>query len=615
MPNDLIGHSIGQYHIIKQLGEGGMATVYKAYDTRGDREVAVKIIRSDLFGTTVLKRIYKRFEREAQSLEKLSHPNIVSVIEYGEHDGSPFIVMEYIPSGTLKQKLGKPILWTEAFRIIVPIAQALDYAHKNKIIHRDVKPSNILITESGQPKLTDFGIAKILESDEGVTLATTTGVGIGTPEYMAPEQGMGHEVDASADIYSLGIVLYELITGKKPFRADTPMAVVVKHVNDPLPRPSQFVSNLPKELEQILFKALAKSPEDRYRSMQEFANALERIQKVVKEAAKEKANKPQEKKRKPAPIKLSRRWVGFLGGSATLFLAIWLGLPKIRILASLEPTITATIQVQASPTESFVETITPTLTPTKVVTPFPTNIPSKLTDVKGVSMVLVSAGKFWMGGDGIGGFFDEQPAHQIYLDAFYIDRYEVTNVLYKACVDTGTCDPPTSTSHYNSSQYAQHPVVNVNWYMAKEYCEWRGGRLPTEAEWEKAARGTDSRYYPWGNYNDIDCLDANFYDALNIVYCVGDTKPVGSYYRGYSPYGAYDMAGNVWEWAADWYSSDYYASSPASNPLGPDNGGNRVLRGGSWSSPPHDIGTANRDGSDPLKANNTIGFRCAMDVP
>jgi serine/threonine protein kinase len=201
---DFTGQTIGRYHIIEALGEGGMATVYKAFDTRLERNVAIKVIRTDLFGTTVLNRMLKRFEREAKVLAKLSHPNIVKVLDYGEHDGAPYLVMEYLPGGTLKQKLaGRQISWQDAIRLLMPVARALAHAHASGIIHRDIKPSNILITQTGEPMLSDFGIAKILEN-ETTTELTTSGAGIGTPDYMAPEQGMG-QADERADVYALGI--------------------------------------------------------------------------------------------------------------------------------------------------------------------------------------------------------------------------------------------------------------------------------------------------------------------------------------------------------------------------------------------------------------------------
>jgi serine/threonine protein kinase len=270
---NLTGKDLGRYHIIEQLGEGGMAAVYKAFDTRLERFVAIKVIT---FGQYDKEMFLLRFEREAKALARLSHPNIVKVHDYGEENGLPYLVMEFLPGGTLKSKLGKPMPWTEAIKLILPIAQALDYAHNLNIVHRDVKPANILLNESGQPMLTDFGIAKILEADSQLQL-TGAGVGIGTPEYMAPEQGQGLPVDRRADIYALGVVFYELVTGRRPFQADTPMAVVIKHITEPLPRPTTFVPELPTEIENIIFKALSKKPEDRYQDMATFAKALEKM--------------------------------------------------------------------------------------------------------------------------------------------------------------------------------------------------------------------------------------------------------------------------------------------------------------------------------------------------
>jgi len=268
----LVGQDVDRYHVVEQLGKGGMAYVYKAYDDRLDRNVALKVIIMN--EQEDMTKFFKRFEREAKALAKLSHPNIVKIHDYGEYNGAPYLVMEYLEGGTLKLKLGKPIPHNEAARLLTPIAQALDYAHGLNIIHRDVKPANIMLTKTGLPMLTDFGIAKILEGKETTEL-TGTGVGIGTPDYMSPEQGQGVQVDFRTDIYSLGVVFYELVTGKKPFHADTPMATIIKHITGTLPRPKEYVNNLPDEVENVIFKAMAKNPENRYQTMGDFARALE----------------------------------------------------------------------------------------------------------------------------------------------------------------------------------------------------------------------------------------------------------------------------------------------------------------------------------------------------
>ncbi len=270
----LPGDSIGRYHILEQLGEGGMAGVYKAYDTRLEREVAIKFLRTELFGEAVLEQLYKRFEREAKALARLSHFHIVKIHDFGEYENTPYLVMEYVPGGTLKSRMGKPIPWRDAFEVLLPVARAVEYAHQHGVLHRDIKPSNILIAEDGEPLLSDFGIAKILETGESQAI-TTTGVGIGTPEYMAPEQGLAKGVDARTDVYSLGVVLYEMLTGRKPYTADTPTAILIKQAHDPLPNPMDYVPDLPFDVVKVLLKALAKQPEFRYASMADMVNAME----------------------------------------------------------------------------------------------------------------------------------------------------------------------------------------------------------------------------------------------------------------------------------------------------------------------------------------------------
>jgi serine/threonine protein kinase len=273
--DNLVGQNLGRYHVIEPLGQGGMASVYKAFDTSLERNVAIKIIRTDRKEGTEQNEFLKRFQREAKALAQLDHPYILKVLDYGEQEGIPYLVMPFVQGGTLKQKMGRPMPYREAASLLAPIANALDYAHRRKIIHRDVKPANILISESNTPILSDFGIAKIIESGESTQL-TATGVGIGTPDYMAPEQWMG-KADACTDIYSLGVVFFQMVTGRLPFTADTPAAVLIKHMQDPLPRASLFVPDLPEAVEQVLFKALAKEPINRFQDMGAFADALGKL--------------------------------------------------------------------------------------------------------------------------------------------------------------------------------------------------------------------------------------------------------------------------------------------------------------------------------------------------
>jgi len=375
MPN-LTGQSIGRYHILEQLGEGGMAIVYKAYDTRLERNVALKVLRTDLFGSAIIEQILKRFEREAKSLAKLSHSSIVNILDYGEFEGSPYLVMEYLPGGTLKQKLGHAIPWHEAIQILLPISRGLAYAHQHGVIHRDVKPANVLMKEENIPVLTDFGIAKLLEGADGHTL-TASGVGIGTPEYMAPEQGIGAStIDARADIYSLGIVLYEMVTGRKPYTADTPMAVVLKQMTDPLPRPTDFVPDLHEEVEHILFKALAKQPEDRYEDMNSFITAMEDVL-TTKDMTEVPISVKRVKKKRATSVMPSPKAIIAIVGVIGVILVIAFGGSWVtkQLSAESKTGVTST-KVSSNPSSTFTiipptKTLEPSPSPTLTLTPHP----------------------------------------------------------------------------------------------------------------------------------------------------------------------------------------------------------------------------------------------------
>ena len=269
-------------------------------------------------------------------------------------------------------------------------------------------------------------------------------------------------------------------------------------------------------------------------------------------------------------------------------------------------TSSSTPSIQPS-TSTFTPLPSPTLT--KTVASTLASSPIEITDARSAKMALVPAGEFIMGSEK--GNTNEQPVHIVYLDAFYMDIYEVTNALYQACVKAGGCTPPQKTrsysilSYYGNLEYIDYPVVYVNWYQANKYCEWRGGGLPTEAQWEKAARGTDGRTYPWGE--EIDCSQANSFGCVR-----ADETKVGSFDSGKSPYDIYDMAGNVQEWVADWYGADYYHDSPASNPLGPNSGQYRVARGGSMFG---DVRSTYRNFFIPGYNQSDVGFRCARVAP
>jgi len=268
------GHQLGPYLVQEQVGKGGMATVFKAYHARLDRNVAIKVIHpayKDDAGFTA------RFEREAQIVAKLEHPGIVPVYDYAEDDGQPYLVMKYVEGQTLRRLLsGGPLPLAEISRIMTAVADALTYAHKQGVLHRDIKPSNIILTADGTPYLTDFGLARIAQAGESTM---STDMILGTPQYISPEQAQGERnLDARTDIYSLGIILYEMVVGRVPFSADTPYAIVHSHIYTAPPQPSEVNPEIPAAVEQVLLKALAKDPADRYASaaemMRDFQEAL-----------------------------------------------------------------------------------------------------------------------------------------------------------------------------------------------------------------------------------------------------------------------------------------------------------------------------------------------------
>ncbi|HAV75789.1 MAG TPA: hypothetical protein DCX53_00385 [Anaerolineae bacterium] len=264
------GQTLGHYQIIDQIGQGGMATVYKAYQPSMDRNVAIKILPRQLAESA---EFTQRFQQEARFIAKLEHPHILPVFDYGESEGVAYLVMRYLEAGTLKEKMvtGRPLPLDEIDRLFTQLAGALSYAHSFGIVHRDLKPSNALIDSHGNLFLTDFGIAKLLESAS--PRLTQTDAIMGTPAYISPEQAQATHVDQRSDIYSLGIILYEMVAGRVPFVADTPLAVILQHVSDPLPPPSTINANIPEAIEQVILKSLAKHPEDRFNTVTEFSSA------------------------------------------------------------------------------------------------------------------------------------------------------------------------------------------------------------------------------------------------------------------------------------------------------------------------------------------------------
>ncbi len=268
MTTNLLGKKLGQYKLISLVGEGGIATVYKAFQHSLDRWVAVKVLHSDD------QNVLDRFEREAKAVANLRHRNILMVYEYGIEADLPYIVMELVEEGTLENYLtGEPMDWARAVNIAIYLSDALHYAHEHGLIHRDVKPTNILMPQEDWPLLADFGLVKVSDDDKALT---ATGMIMGTPSYIAPEQARGDKIGIHADMYALGVILFEMIAGRLPFAYENANYLMLAHIQEEPPSPRDFNADCPADVEEIILKTLEKSPEDRYSDMKSMGAALRR---------------------------------------------------------------------------------------------------------------------------------------------------------------------------------------------------------------------------------------------------------------------------------------------------------------------------------------------------
>ncbi|MCA2001374.1 MAG: serine/threonine protein kinase [Chloroflexi bacterium] len=316
-----IGENVGPYRIIEQLGQGGMATVYKAYHASLDRYVALKALHPAFYEDQTFTM---RFQREARVVAKLEHPNIVPIYDYSEHEKRPYLVMKYIEGNTLKARLAQgPLTAEEIERVVDSVGAALAYAHRQGILHRDVKPSNVIIARDGSMYLADFGLARIAQAGESTMSSDAI---MGTPQYISPEQAMGKkDLDAGADIYSFGVMLYEMVVGQVPFSADTPFSIIHDHIYTPLPLPQKVNPSVPDAVQRVLLKALAKDRLDRYATVEELAAAFKQAWSeagvpmrgaavLTPLAVSEAGGEPKKREAGAAPLKTKKpapwKWVG-----------------------------------------------------------------------------------------------------------------------------------------------------------------------------------------------------------------------------------------------------------------------------------------------------------------
>jgi len=638
MSSSIVGQVLlGQYRVDAFVASGGMGTVYRVWDLKRNVSLAMKVLHADLAEDPA---VFKRFQREARALQKLAHPHIVPFYGLYQARGMAFLLERFIDGPSLKellrQRKGKPQAVGEALIYLKAVSSALGYAHAHSVVHCDVKPGNVMVDQGGSIYLTDFGVARHAES------TTTTLAVAGTAAYMAPEQVRGEAVSAETDGYALGVMLYEMLTGERPFRGDergtesggatAAERIRYGHLHLAPPDPRKLNPEVPEGLAGVAVKALAKRPEERYRATRELYEAVcFAVEADLEDVPDRVAMREDAQDFGIAPVLPGRPQQQSLAGSHPARLLTTVGARTILIgmlmvgslasvlligrISSKDPAINDSATNPVPPTAGSVDAISPpsgaaggvpgegdrieekqeprfgltetVRSPRATSALAPSPMPELVDGGDGAPVVLIPAGAFTMGSDeaearvaemackaaGDAGctFDNEVPRREVSLDAFYIHVYEVTEQQY-------------------SGGSGQLPVVQVSWYEAGDYCEAHGMRLPTEEEWEKAARGTDGRVYPWGNTYDLSRLNSEDGGP-------GIRLPVGSFASGVSPYGVYDMAGNTWEWTSSMLARDY------------------VVRGGSFTNGWWFVRAANRGSKRADDPTRYTGFRCVQEAP
>jgi formylglycine-generating enzyme required for sulfatase activity len=669
----LVGRTIAEKYAVESVvGEGGFATVYRAMHLIWNRPVALKVFKAlGDFSEKDRQKLFDEFVQEGALLADLSERTaaIVQARDIGMLDGLrgeriPFMVLEWLEGATLEavfadEKARALPLRTaaEIVSLLDPAALALALAHRKGVAHRDIKPGNIFVIGDARGeatvKLLDFGIAKVASDAQkmGGAFAKTSGqVTSFTPAYGAPEQFSRTHGSTGpwTDVFALALIVTEAVSGRDPLQGDDFVQIAVAAADpDRRPTPRALGASVSDEVESVLAKALAVKPAERWQTAGDFWNALRvavamapmrgmadtapsgtlpesPVRATVQEAPASVVTAPARAAQPaPAPSRAGLgRAIGIVGAIGVAAAGVYMLMAKGASPSAPNPASSAS----ASPVASV------------PVAPSASAVASLVCPA---GMIAIPGGSFFMGSDD--GLPFEKPSHQVSLAPFCIDEFEVTVDRYRSCSDEGRCKRAGTTNEWatitdkehksfdplcnirDSQARAKHPINCVDWEMAEKFCREQGGRLPTEAEWEFAARGPDGRKYPWGDDDPAaghlnacgrECVawgqkngveEKAMYDADDGF---PNTAPVGSFPKGASRYGVQDVVGNVWEWVADWYGE--YAKDEQKDPKGPAAGDERIIRGGSWNgSYASWVRPTFRYKDAPTKRSYGIGFRCA----
>ncbi|MCB1041817.1 MAG: SUMF1/EgtB/PvdO family nonheme iron enzyme [Acidobacteria bacterium] len=536
---------LNHIELLLPLGETHMSSVYEARDNQLNRTVAVKLLHTKRTDS----RSTERFIREAQIAAGLSHPNIVGIHAIGLIDDQIAIVMEYLGGGTLNEQ---NMTTESAVALALQITSALDHAHLANLVHRDIKPQNILFDSQGTPKLVDFGIAKAF----GMTQLTADRTFLGTPQYASPEQAKGEPLDHRSDLYSLGVVLYELISGHPPFESDDPLALLYQHVHEDPP-----ALNTDPDLADIVATLLQKQPEKRFQTARELAARL----KAWPTAPPPPPIYPPT--RRTFPIRARIR--------VALIIVAILMIPTYFVVSQRKPkSVPDTISMVPRDEPAGIKTL-----------------------IQAIEFRPIPGGAFTMG-TRVHRDHDARETHEVALSPFRMSATEITQEVWQAVMQN---NPSCQKGH-------ALPVENVSYKEVMIFIEKLNAigvgtyRLPTEAEWEYRCRAGDRGSGDVFRRTKSIMTEAWFSDNAG-----QKSHPVGELAANH--WGLYDMRGNVWEWCSDWYDANYYERSPFENPHGPDSGSARVVRGGAFNSPETDCRATNRFKWNPDESSCRIGFR------